>query len=247
MAIVYYPNRIYKKKVPAIDRTMAKRDLQKVSGSINVLPTPINEVISANDDWQLDSIGFQFGSATARDYRATIIEGRKVVTDLNDSLWFQTNTSLPQNIVLDEDFYTGTQLAAQLQTQLNANTVYTAAGITFTVAYGSASGDFTITPSSGTIAYLDVNTMQTLRTRDSIAGHLFGLTVTTAQAASVTSDANVYGLNSGRDIMSYPADTALTRWFDTVIYLSVDQAVEIHVDSGVSIVVDWAVTYEEII
>jgi len=247
MAIVYYPNRIYKKKVPAIDRTMAKRDLVKTSGALNVLGTAIDEVVSSNDDWQLDSVGFQFGDATARNYRVTIKDGRKVVADLNDALWFQTNGSLPQSIVLDAGFYTGSQLATELKTQLDANAVFLAAGVTFTVTYNSASGVFIVTPSSGTVAYLNVNTMQTLRTRDSIAGHLFGLNTTTALAASITSDTEVYGLNTGKDIMNYAAGTALNRWYDTVAYLSVDQAVEIHVDSGANVVVDWAVTYEELI
>ena len=60
MSIVYYPNRTIKGKVPAIDRIMAKRDPQLAQGSQDITATPLDETISANDAWQLNSINWQF-------------------------------------------------------------------------------------------------------------------------------------------------------------------------------------------
>ena len=68
MTIVSYPNRVYGKTVPAIDREMAKRSPQIVRGRQDISgATSLNATISANSEWQIDSIGFQFSNATARD------------------------------------------------------------------------------------------------------------------------------------------------------------------------------------
>lgn len=247
MAIINYPNRIYKTKVPAIDRELAQRKPITVTGSANILSAAIDETIYADSDWNLDSVAFTFSAATAKNYSVAIKNGRRVVTNYNDYLWLQTNGLLPQAITLDDGFYTGTELAAELQTQMNANAAFVATGKTFTVAYDSATGLFTVTPSSGTIRYLNVNTAQTLRTRDSIAGHLFGLTTTTAFAATVSSDTEVFSLDSEADIIDETASAATSHYHDDIHTLSIDQAVRIQTNSGVNVRVDWAVVYEVLV
>jgi WD40 repeat protein len=255
MAIKYYPGRTYKRadKLPLADRQRVKRLPQKTSGRQDISNTinPLDVVISANDDWQLDSILFHFSAATSRDFAIKIMNGRKVVTNLNDFLWFQIGNGDPQKITLDSGFYTGTQLATELQTQLDANTVFVAAGVTFTVAYSSTTGFFTITPSSGTIKYWDVNTRKVLTDRDSIAGHLFGLTSTTTSAASVTSDTAVFGLNEETILIDSTVTTALKTVLDYVLNdihtLSVDQAIHLTSTSGIVLVIDYSVIYEELI
>ncbi|GAG78174.1 unnamed protein product, partial [marine sediment metagenome] len=145
MSIVYYPNRIYKKRVPAIDRELAKRNPLVERGTQDITATAIDSTLSVAADWHINSITWQFSGATARDFSALIKNGRGVVTNLNDDLWFQISATLPQRIFLTEGFYTGTELAAHLQTQMDANTAFAAAGITFTVAYAAATGLYTIT------------------------------------------------------------------------------------------------------
>jgi len=247
MSIVNYPNRIYKTVVPAIDRVMAKRNPKMVVGSSNVGSTALSQVVSVPSNWQLDSISFKFSDATSRDYGFSFMHGRKVVANYNDFLWFQMLGMAPQQITLAEGFYTGTQLAAQLKAQLDANTAYVAAGITFTVTYTNLTGLFVITPSSSTIKYLDINDAAMLSTRQSIAGHLFGLTTdSTTFGANVTTDTAVQGLDDEMDIVYNTGSTALTYYHDTMHTLFIDQAV--HLKSSVAAVtIDWTVVYEEIV
>lgn len=247
MSIKYYPNRVFKGKVPAIDRELAKRKPILVQDSQNINSTAIDATISVNDNWQLNSIGWQFSAATARDFVASIKQGRKVVTDLNDYLWFHTPTTLPQRIVLDEAFYTGTELAAHLKSKMDANTAYAAEGVTFTVAYDTATGLFTITPSSGTLKYLNTNPAQTLRTTDSIAGHLFGLNADSSFGASVVSDTVVDGLDVEIPFVSESANTSLSYSHNELHTLGIDQAIHLTTNSGVNITVDYVVNYEEIV
>jgi hypothetical protein len=246
MAIVYYPNRVFKGKVPAIDREMAKRKIEIIQDSKDITAEGIDEVISAEDGWQLNSIAFEFSDATARDFTASIKQGRKVITDLNDYLWFHTPTTLPQRIILDEGFYDGTELAAHLKAKMDANTVYAAEGVTFTVTYDTITGLYTITPSTGQLKYLNFNPAQTFRTTDSIAGHLFGLTEDSSFGASVVSDTSVSGLDSEVLFINESASNALTYYYNEAQVLGVDQA--LHITSNVANVeVTYTVNYEELI
>jgi hypothetical protein len=246
MAIKYYPNRIQKGMAPAIDRVMAKRKPLSVRGAANVTSTALSQIVSANEDWQLNSIKFTFNNATPRNYSAKIIGGRKVVTDLNDYLWFQTPNTLRQKITLTQGFYTGTTLADELKTKLDANTAFAALGLTFTVAYDAITGLFTITPSSGTIRYWNVNPATTPRYKDSIGGHLFGLTTNASYAGSIISDSACYGLNQEAWIINETASVVTENYFDNITILDVDQAV--HLASNTSgVILNWEVSYEEII
>ena len=162
MSIKYFPNRVFKKNVPAIDRVMAKRSPHLVRYGANIVSNAISSVISSDSDWQLNSVKLTFSDATPRNYNVKILGGVKVITNLNDYLWFQTPNSLWQKIVLDAGFYTGTELATQLKTKLDTNTAFVALGLTFTVTYSVTVGTFTITPSSGTIKYIQQNNTQRL-------------------------------------------------------------------------------------
>ena len=244
MAIRYYPNRAVRAKAPAIDRQMAKRTPAISSARLNTTTTAIDAVISANFDWQINSVLFNFSNATARNYSAKVINGRKVITNLNDYLWIHCFNTGPQQITLSQGFYTGVQLATELQTQLDANTAHAAAGITFTVAYNSGTGLFTITPSKSTIRYLNVAN-QVISIRDSIAGHLFGLEATTDFAANIVSDTAVPGLGTEAAFVDLTASVVLEHYHDDLHRLSIDQA--LHIESSVAAInVGYTVLYEEL-
>ncbi|MFA7219255.1 MAG: hypothetical protein WC119_01965 [Synergistaceae bacterium] len=243
MAIVYYPNRLQKKLGSAIDRVMAKRTTKLVQGSQDVTTEALNAVISAETDWQINNIAFAFSNATSRNYSAKVMNGRKVVDSLNDSLWFQHADSLPQEITLDSGFYTGTELAAELKTQLDANDAFTSLGVTFTVVYAEATGKFTITPSSGNIRYLNVNSMTVPRYKDSIAGHLFGLNADTEFASSITSDTDVFGLDSETWIIDETGSVVTEHFNDDDKVLNIDQAIHLASNTA-SVRIDYAVNYE---
>lgn len=246
MAIKYFPDRVFKKNAAAIDRVMAKRTVRLARGAANVSSTALDARISSEGDWQVNSIKFTFNNATARDYSVKIASGFKVIEDLNDSLWFQTPTTLWQQIILDPGFYTGTELAAELQTQMDANAAYAAAGITFTVAYDAATGIFTITPSSGTIKYIQTNNTQRLPERDSLAGHLFGLNSETSFAANVASDTTQFGLDAEAWVIDETGSVVTEHFNDDIHILSMDQALQLS-SSVASTVITYEIAYEEIV
>jgi len=247
MAIVNYPDRIYKKTVPAIDRELVKRNPITTRGAQDITVDDLDVVISPESDWQIDSISFVFSNANARNFSASIKNGRKVVTNYNDYLWIEVQGVMPQRIILDTGFYDGTQLSVELQAQLDVNTAFVAAGITFTVVYDSTTGLFTITPSSSTIRYLDINIGQTIPNRQSIAGHLVGLNITTAFAASVSSDTALFGLDTVVPIIDETASTLTSFLHDDLNILSIDQALMLGSNSGVAVIIDYTVIYEELI
>ena len=247
MAIINYPDRIYKKIVPAIDRELAKRNPITVSGAQDITVDDLDIVVSPESDWQIDSIAFVFSNANARNFSASVKNGRKVVTNYNDYLWIEVRGVLPQRIILDSGFYNGTELSTELQTQLDANTSFIAAGITFTVVYDSTTGLFTITPSSSTIRYLDINTGQTIPNRQSIAGHLVGLNTTTSFAANVSSDLALLGLDTVVPIINETASSATSLYHDDLHILSIDQALILGSNSGVAVTIDYTIVYEELV
>lgn len=247
MPIVYYPNRFNKKVAPLGDRQAFQRNLQSVKGYKQINSSGLDVVISANNDWQLDVIKLTFSAATARDYNAYIIGGMKVVEKMNDYLWFQLQSpgTAEQKITLSPGFYTGTQLASQLQTKLNANTAFTALGVTFTVVYSDTTGLFTITPSSNNIRYVDSNTSQAGREKQSIAGALFGLTTTGSFASTSVSDTTVFGLNSSAAIITASASIVTSHYHDDTHLLNIDQALKITTGTA-NIGVNYEVVFEEL-
>lgn len=247
MAIKNFPHVIYKTVVPAIDRVMARRSPVSVSTSSNLASASIDNTVSCDGTWQIDSVSFAFSNASARDFSVAVKNGRKVVAKYNDSLWFWVDGIMPQQIFLREGFYTGTQLATELQSRLNANAAFTAASKTFTVAYDSGTGVYTVTPSSGTIKYLEQNTQAWLSIRQSTGGHLMGFNVSTANfSANVSSDTTVASLDSENAIISRPADTSLSYYNDDSHTLSIDQALRVQANSTSSVTASYVVVYEKL-
>lgn len=246
MAIKNYPSRIYKKTVPSIDRVMAKRNPILTQGAANVFSTALDVTISRDDNWHLDEIGFTFSNTSARTFSALIKNGRRVVTNYNDYLWFHVVGTLPHKIILTSGFYTGTELAAHLQARLNAS--YASDGITFTVVYNDATGIYTVTPSSSTIKYLETNYAQGLPYRDSIAGHLFGLNEnTTAFSANVSSDTAVFGLDSEVSIINQTNSTATSYLHDTIHIMSIDQSLHLTSNAGSDVTIAYTVLHEDMV
>ena len=254
MAIKYYPNRVYRAKAPAIDRVMAKRQPLSTSGTQNIAGVALDVVVSNNDAWQVDSIGWTFSNATTRNFSAAIMNGRQIFQNLNDYLWFSSNITAPQRIILTPGFYTGTELATELQTRLNAATLldgstnaFNTAGLTFTVAYDAVTGLYDIGVTGATIQYMDVNTHQTLPLRDSIAGHLFGLNTTSNVASNVSSDTTVYGLDSETAIVSQSTNSDLTYLHNDIHIMTVDQALHLASNAGANVALTYVVDYEAIV
>lgn len=227
MAIVYYAEKAQKGTVPAIDKHITRNYPQTFRYAQDISATGVDQTLSSDNTWRINSISFHFNNANVKDYSASVLRGRRVVEKYNDYLWIQTSNSLWQRIVLTEGFYTGAELATHLQNQLDANSEFSSLGITFTVAYDSLTGLFTITPSSGNVRYIHNNEAQTLPYRQSIAGHLFGFTATTAFGGTITSDTEVYGLGDEAGIIDETGSAATEHYMDDIHYLSIDQALHI--------------------
>ena len=246
MAIKYFPNNVHAIGPHAIDRVLAQRNVKLVRGAANTVSTALDTYISSDANWHVDSIKLTFSSSAPRNYSVQIASGLKVVDNKNDRLWFQTPRTMRQEITLSPGFYTGTTLATELQTQLNANAGFSAVGVTFTVAYAEATGLFTITPSSGTLKYIQANNKQTLPTIDSTGGNLLGLNVTTEFASTVTSDTAQFGLNAEAWIIDEAGSTVISHYHDDIHVLSLDQA--LHLASNIAnTVVTYEIAYEEIV
>jgi len=248
MALKFFPNRVFNGKENRIDRQSEVRRPLTERQTSDINTAVLDFVVSADKGWQVNSIRFTFDSTVARDYSAKIKQGRKIISDINDSLWFHTTNTLPQRIFLDAGFYNGTELASELKTQMDANTAYSDLGITFTITYSASTGKFTITPSSGTLKYLDVNTQQVHVIRDSVAGHLFGFEADTSFAGSITSDTEVFGLNEEAAFgIDETASVVLSDVDDDVRTFSVDEALHILTSTAASTLLATAtVTYEEL-
>ena len=246
MSILYFPNRVFNGQAPAIDRVMAKRKPILVRTTANTAANAFSEVISANSDWHIDSIKLTFNNTVSRDYSVEILSGVKILKDLNDYLFIAHTRCGQVKIVLTPGFYTGAQMVTELQTQLNAAPSFVTLGLTFTVAYDDLTGLFTITPSFGNVRYVQLNPHMLLPDKDSIAGHLFGLTQNGTWASTIVSNTPVFGLNTFAAIIDEVNANNTEHYNDDPHTLSLDQALKI--DSNVAdTVITAEICYEELI
>jgi len=246
MAIVNYPERIYKTTLPAIDVAIGRSKTYNYHYSQNLTSSGVSEELFANRNWKINTIIFTFSGATARDFSASIANGRCVVENYNDFLWIQSSLTVWQKIVLTPGFYNGNQLASHLQTLLDANAAFLSAGITFSVTYSATTGLFTITPSTGQIRYINRNLSQVLGQRDSIGGHLFGHTADTSFGATVVSDTSAAGLTVVAPIISQTGNTDTSYIYTTPTNMSIDQRLQFSSGSAavtLSVDVNYQIEY----
>lgn len=257
MAIIYYPNRVQKKVVPAIDRVLDKRRIITTSGSKDITSEGLGVVFSSDSDWQFNSLKLSFKplpeeSIGNQTFAFSVINGRSVVKDLNDSLWIQTDLTIPISITLNAGFYTGDELADELENQLNSNEELnpseSSSESKFTVSYDEVEGKYTIATTDGTnIRFLQENFGATHRYRDSIAGHLFGFTENTNFADSLESNIEVYGLNDEAWLIGEENEEITENFFDDIKILSIDQALKLEVGESSNTLVSYQLNYEKIV
>ena len=246
MAIKLYPNRVFRSLPTPTDALMQKETVKQLKGVADITSSGVAATLTPKKDWKIVGIKFTFSSGTARDYSASIIGGRSVLSNLNDFLFFQTERTLPQKITLDEGFYTGTELAAHLKTKMDANTAFSDLGVTFTVSYNANTGNYTITPSSGNVKYLETNNFATIPDRYSIAGHLFGFNADTSFASPISSDTAVPGLDSSTAVIDETTSTVLSHYNTDDHHLSLDEAIKIETSTA-GIFVNYSVDYQELL
>jgi hypothetical protein len=239
MAIKTFTNRPWRAVKPVVDR-IGNAPTQSHKGSVDITGSAIDDTVFYPADWEVTQLSFAFDSATSRNFSVSIQNGRTVVENANDYLWFSLDTVLPTKVVLDAGFYTGTDLADHLETKLDA--AFSAASITFTVDYNVTTPNvYTIVPSSGTIKYHDYATSLQHR---SIAGHLFGFETDSAFSASLASDTEVPSLDKTVFIVNETGSAVLSFLDDDVHCLDIDQAI-VFGSNTAGVVVDYEVLYRE--
>jgi hypothetical protein len=242
MGIKYYPDHVQKKRHHVVDVLSREERLRSINGGQDLTGNPLTYRFSPlTPSWRTKLVALKFSSAVSKTYSINIETGRGIITGLNDSLWIDINTSgWAQKIILAQGFYNGTELSAQVKTALEANSVFSGLGLTFTVTYSASTDKFTITPSSGTIQYYDVYTPRNLR-RNSTAGHVLGFTADQS-AASLVSDTAVPSLGN-KTVIAGATGVETSIVLNSAIDMSVDEALSIDVTAAV-VSVEYCVTYE---
>ena len=250
MPITYYPISKIKKPYNPIDKIQKRKTILSVSNKVDLTTFGMNYTLwHPSDKWVVHEILMHFGAATARNYFVNKVIGRGIVSSLNDSLYFQTSGFPAQRIILSQGFYTGSQLATELKTQMDANQSFIDASTTpFTVSYNSTTGKFTIAAAgSAQIQYFVLNTAVNLN-KDSTARQVIGFNTDSIVANTLVGDTAVFGLGDNIPIDTETGSTDL----NTIVNMDslspnfdVDGALNITI-SAIATYVDYKITYEEI-
>ena len=244
MPVEFYPDQHTAKKAKhVIEQLQTPNILYNIEGSYDLSSGALAVEVWSPGSWEIRRIGLHFEGANEKDYSLSVIRGRGIVTGKNDRLYFKIPGFAQEPIILSQGFYNGTELAAELQTQLNAATNLAAAQ-PFAVSYAAATGLFTVTPTASTVAYFHVNQTVPMRRR-STGGRLLGFTQDVAEGASIQSTSAVFGLGQGFVYQS-AAGSDLTNIMGTdTLAMTLDNALSITVTSAPT-TVHYEVVYREV-
>ena len=248
MPIQYYPDSIQKKNLNPIEKIQKKRTILSVSGRVDLAASGVDHTFWAPfPNWLVHDVLLTFGATTAKDYSINKVVGRGFISKLNDLLWFRVDGAPSQAIYLDQGFYTGTTLSAQIKAKLDANQAFIdLSAAPFTVTWSNTTGKFSITPASGNVQLLCTNTAIGMN-RNSTAGMSIGFTADTAYTSPIVSDTGAFGLGNKIPLDSGTSDSTQN------IVVGVDSlSPDFDVDGGINITVssvattlDFKITYEE--
>lgn len=248
--ITYYYDSLKKKPYPDFEKIQKRKTILSDSGTEDLSTSgldytfwyPVNNYI-------IHEVLLHYSDTTTRSYSINKIIGRGIISGLNDLLYISAEDCAIQPIILSQGFYTGDDLATELETQMNANTYFVDAGAApFDVAYDNTTGLFTITANgSQTVQYFVINTTVPVN-RNSTAAQVVGFNADSVMANSIVSDTVVAGLG---DVIPIDAESPNTDT-NTIINLdslspnfTVDQALNITI-STVAVTVNYQISYEEI-
>ena len=250
MPITYYPNSRIKKPYNPIDKQQKKKTILSETNKVDLTASGMNYTLwHPSDKWVVHEILMHFGATTARNYSVNKVIGRGIISSLNDSLYFQTSGSPAQRIILSQGFYTGSQLASELKTQMDGNQAFIDAGATpFTITYNGTTGKFTIVAAGlSQIQYFVLNVAVNVN-KDSTASEVIGFNADSAMANTLVGDTAVFGLGDNIPINAETGSTDL----NTIVNMDslspnfdVDGALNIIISVTKDTTVDYKITYEE--
>ena len=150
------------------------------------------------------------------------------ITSANNEMVFTSSEGGPETITLDTGFYTHTELAAELQSKMNANNTLTGTGtLTFSCTYNTITFLHEIETDSGTIAFTYSG---------SDAGDTFGFTADASAALSITSDTSVVASDTIAFTFSDPGNSSVVTY---ALYNITDTGY-IDTDGSASVAAVWA-------
>jgi hypothetical protein len=249
MPITYYYDSKFKKPYPNFEKIQKRKVILSASNGADLTTSGLNYTLwHPSENWVVHEVLMHFGAATARSYSVNKVIGRGIITNLNDLLWIRCDGYTAQSIYLDQGFYTGTTLATQIKTKLDADANFIAAGVApFTVSYSATTGKFTIVTTAGNIQFINTNIAVGVN-RNSTAGAVVGFAADSSFATSITSDTAVLGLG---DLIPIDAEATSTD-INTIVNVDslspifdVDGALNLTIGT-VATTVDYKISYEEV-
>ena len=230
MGVEYFPESTVKRLRPVAEQQQQPSYALSFRGTNDLTSSGMDERSWTPSGWVISRINLTLDSALAKDYAINIMQGRGIVTGKNDRLYFKIDRYPQQPLILDQGFYTGTELAAHLKSKLDADAVLGTLS-PYTVTYSASTGLFTIAPASGEIQYFNVNgTVPVMRGR-STAGAQFGLTADLAKASSLTGSSAVLGLDASTEFLGDTASTITDIVSTSEIVMTVDNALQVTVST----------------
>jgi len=245
MPIINYANRVNPTKVRIDQQKPLRKKTISDGGDIN--GGSISRVFQ-NGTWNVTNINVNFDSTAVKDFKIGIANGITVVQDRNDYLWIKLIdesikfATFHKKIILSPGFYSGSELASELQAKLND--AFSDYAITFTGLYNATTGLFSIEASSAKIAYLHINPVMPHTKKDSIGGILFGLTENNVPDTILVSDTPFFGLNSISYISNEEATDATSYINNDTFKLSLDQALVFEGNGAESIIMTYTINCE---
>jgi hypothetical protein len=197
-------------------------------------------VTMQENKWVVKEVDLLFSApSTARNFTIAKKSVANIVFSRNDRLWISVEGQTTTRVTLDPGVYSGTQLAAELKSKLDA--AFSDLSVTFTVVL--ALGKFTITNSGGLdMTFYYVNERTGTRRNSTIAENI-GLTADQGPSTSIVSD-TVIDIDSSYEIIAQTGNTAASYILTDELTMDSDSALNITTNTAASLTVTAKVTYE---
>lgn len=242
MAIIYYPDEVFKQRRHVVEQLQQPNMLYGTFGTQNLGSGALAAGIWSSKGWEVRRISLNFTSASNKTYTLSVVHGIGIAAGLNDRLWVKVPGLSTQEIIIPQGFYTGATMATALAAALNASGL-PAASKAFTASYDSSAGTFTIAPNAGTMRIYKTNPGVNVRSNSTLAP-LIGFTANTADGASAVSDAAVLGLGTAMTYLSAVNSTSVDVLSTDAVAMTMDNQLLISASSSSSMTASYEVVYK---
>jgi len=242
MAIIYYPDEVFKMRRHVVEQLQQPNVLYSVFGTQDLSAGDLAAGVWSPRGWEIRRVCLTFDSSSNKDYDVSVVHGIGISTGKNDRLWVKVPGMAPVGIIIPQGFYDGATMTAALKAALDASDL-PAESKAFTVSYNSTDGKFTIAPNAGTMQVLVTNPGVNVRINSTLAP-LLGFTVTTAGAASVESDTGILDLGQKMTYLRAAGTSETVVLSSDVIAMTIDNQLLMEATSTASMIVSYEAVYK---